>query len=430
MKNCYISSMRTFLLLGWLTLVTFYSHGQPEAAFVPAGGNAWVSGGLDKRNEQGWIELADPRSICTLYTRVDKGDVALSLEMRAEDPAKVSVEIRGIKKEIDLKANQQTHAIGTWSINQSGYIAVTVQGVSKSGPSFGILKGLTISGSAVSSESAFVPNNEGNYFYWGRRGPSVHLRFDAESDSNIEYFYSTITVPANNDVIGSYFMANGFSDGYFGFQVNSASERRILFSVWSPYKTDDPNSIPEADRVLLVGKGKDVYTGEFGNEGSGGQSFLKYRWKAGVTYGFLLRAQPVDNTATVYTAWFFAPDEGVWRLIASWRRPGKATYLQNLYSFLENFTPETGNQPRMAEYGNQWVRNASGNWIELTTATFTGDNTAKKNYRKDYAGGSNGSAFFLKNCGFFDEFVPLNQRFIRKARSTPPVIDISTLPQP
>jgi len=28
-------------------------------------------------------------------------------------------------------------------------------------------------------------------------------------------------------------------------------------------------------------KGKDVYTGEFGNEGSGGQSYRKYMWKSG-----------------------------------------------------------------------------------------------------------------------------------------------------
>ena len=38
---------------------------------------------------------------------------------------------------------------------------------------------------------------------------------------DIEWFYSELTVPEGNDVIGSYFMANGFSEGYFGIQVNS-----------------------------------------------------------------------------------------------------------------------------------------------------------------------------------------------------------------
>jgi hypothetical protein len=35
----------------------------------------------------------------------------------------------------------------------------------------------------------------------------------------IEWFYSELTVPEGSDVIGSYFMANGFSEGYFGIQV-------------------------------------------------------------------------------------------------------------------------------------------------------------------------------------------------------------------
>lgn len=35
-----------------------------------------------------------------------------------------------------------------------------------------------------------------------------------------------------------------------------------------------------------------MYTGEFGNEGSGGQSYLKYNWKAGNTYKFLLQKKP------------------------------------------------------------------------------------------------------------------------------------------
>jgi hypothetical protein len=36
---------------------------------------------------------------------------------------------------------------------------------------------------------------------------------------DIEWFYSELKVPEASDVIGSYFMANGFSEGYFGIQV-------------------------------------------------------------------------------------------------------------------------------------------------------------------------------------------------------------------
>lgn len=56
----------------------------------------------------------------------------------------------------------------------------------------------------------------------------------------IDYFYSELRVPKGLDTEGSYFMANGFNVGYFGMQVNSPTERRFLFSVWSPYSTDNP----------------------------------------------------------------------------------------------------------------------------------------------------------------------------------------------
>jgi hypothetical protein len=89
-----------------------------------------------------------------------------------------------------------------------------------------------------------------------------------------------ITVPAGNDPVGSYFMGNGFGEGYFGIQVNSAIERKVLFSVWSPFETDDPREIPDDKKIILLKKGKEVHAGEFGSEGSGGQSYLKYNWKA------------------------------------------------------------------------------------------------------------------------------------------------------
>ena len=71
-------------------------------------------------------------------------------------------------------------------------------------------------------------------------------------------------VPEGNDVLGSYFMANGFAQGYFGIQVNSPTERRILFSVWSPFHTDDPSEIP--DQAILIAADTIVCLGdELGN---------------------------------------------------------------------------------------------------------------------------------------------------------------------
>lgn len=400
----------------------------PSPVFVPAGGNAWLSAGADKLTDEGVVNWSDPASKLVMYVRVSAGDLQLALNLSAPTLAEFSVTIAGVKKMVNVDPAKQVHEGGTWKIPSAGYVSVEVQGLTKSGSYFGSLAGLTLKGSAVTDDLAFVKDNEGSFFYWGRRGPSVHLRYDLAGKTEVEYFYSEITVPAGNDVIGSYYMANGFADGYFGFQVNSETERRILFSVWSPFKTDDPKSIPESDRILLKKKGEGVYTGEFGNEGSGGQSYWQYPWKAGTTYGFLLRAQPQTNSTTIYTAWFFAPELKAWKLIASWQRPKKAAYLTGLYSFLENFVPETGNITRMAHYGNQWIRTTSGEWVELAQAKFTGDNTARKSFRKDYGGGVSDNAFFLRNCGFFSDFTVLDQTFTRPARTIPPNIDFSRVP--
>lgn len=412
-----------FVLIGVLDCHVSFSQ---DRQVVPAGGNSWVIAGSDTLRRDGLLNWSDPTTRCIFYVWAPSGRFRISLSLVSSGASRVSVTALGQVREVSIKPGQTEHDTGEWMATATGYIPVEVQGISRSGSSFGNLTSIALTGFADDSVS-FVRTNEGNFFYWGRRGPSVHLRFDLGDRQDIEWFYSEINVPEKNDVIGSYYMANGFSDGYFGFQVNSPSERRILFSVWSPFKTDDPRAIPEKDRILLVRKGEGVYSGEFGNEGSGGQSFLRYNWKAGTTYGFLLRGQP-DGTTTVYTAWFFPPEEGRWRLVASWRRPGKSTYLGSLYSFLENFIPETGNLERRAFFGNQWVRNKAGAWTELTRAKFTGDNTARKGYRRDYGGGVSGQSFFLRNCGFFSDFVPLDSPFERASRPTPPKIEFSALP--
>ena len=50
----------------------------------------------------------------------------------------------------------------------------------------------------------------------------------------LQYAYSEVTVPKGQDTIGSFFMANGFGEGYFGFQVNSSSRTTgVVFSLES-----------------------------------------------------------------------------------------------------------------------------------------------------------------------------------------------------
>jgi hypothetical protein len=287
-----------------------------------------------------------------------------------------------------------------------------------------IFKEIFISGSGSPGKISFVKDD----IYFGRRGPSVHLRYDIPAEaSDIEWFYNEIAIPEGNDVIGSYYMANGFADGYFGIQVNSPTECRILFSVWSPYKTDKPGDIPDEYKIILLKKGPDVISKEFGNEGSGGQSYRIFPWKTGTTYRFLLSGHPSVNNSTDYSAYFFAPETGQWQLIASFRRPKTNSYLKNLYSFLENFIPETGYVTRKGFYSNQWIYDTNGKWHELTTAKFTADATARKESRLDYSGGVENGLFFLRNCGFFSDKTEMDLKFSRPKTGNPPLIDFLVL---
>lgn len=396
---------------------------------IPIGGNAWTSNG-GKITENGLTDWNNSQIDCKIYFKIaQSGKLNISILLKPEgNESKISVNIAGKSIEFSTEGNtEKEYFVGQWDNIQKGYVTVVIKGVSKTGATFGTLTSLTVSGNTVNNELSFVKSNKDDFFHWGRRGPSVHLNYSIDAIENIEWFYNEVTVPEENDIIGSYFMANGFEEGYFGMQVNSDQERRILFSIWSPFKTDDPITIPQEQKILLLKKGMDVFTGEFGNEGSGGQSYLKYNWKAGNTYKFLLQGKPTNDNCTIYTAYFFAPEENQWRIIASFSRPETTTYLKCLHSFLENFMPETGNKERMAFYNNQWVFNTKNGWTEINQIILTGDNTAQEKYRLDYGGGEKEGKFYLRNCGFFNSNTRLNSQFTRPVNGKSPEIDFSKL---
>jgi hypothetical protein len=306
---------------------------------------------------------------------------------------------------VDIKGSDvRYYDAGTVTVMDTGYQRIRLRGLRRTGPIFADIRAIVLQGPALRGRMAFVPNDEGNFFHWGRRGPSVHLNYPLPANFDASWFYNEVTVPRGQDIQGSYFMACGFAQGYFGMQVNGPGERHILFSVWSPFQTDDPAAIPDSLRILLLQKGPEVHAGAFGQEGSGGQSYLNFPWKAGNTYRFLLHAAAAGDRNAAYTAWWFAPEEGRWRLIASFSRPRTKTGLTGLYSFLENFEPERGNLERYVLFNNGWAGDDSGHWVPLQRARFTVDNTGRLGYRLDFAGGVQDGSFYLKNDGFFEEF--------------------------
>jgi FKBP-type peptidyl-prolyl cis-trans isomerase len=234
-------------------------------------------------------------------------------------------------------------------------------------------------------------------------------------------------IPDNADIIHSYYMSNGFARGYFGIQVNSAQERRVIFSIWDAGKEAvDRGKVADANRVKLVAKGEGVIASDFGNEGTGGHSHWVYPWKTNITYKLLVTALPDSaSQTTIYTGYFYLPEEQKWKLIASFSAPKDAGYLRNLYSFNENFDGSNGQLQRKAYFKNQWIQRENGSWQALTQASFSYDATGKAGDRIDYGGGEMNGSFYLWNGGFQAPTAKFGQVFIRTAVTTKPTIDLA-----
>lgn len=424
--------MRTILIPLLSVLVSSASVFAADVWRIPFGGNAYVTAGSGQDRVGGngvrW-ESAD--TVVSVFFHVDRpGEIALALRLRVPDgKSAIEARIAGAKFGAETEgAEFHEVALGKVTVKEAGYQRLDLRGIRKSGKRFAEVSDLVVTPAVDGAKASYVRSNEGGMFYWGRRGPSVHLNYSLPKDKSLEYAYGEITVPPGEDPAGSYFMANGFGEGYYGIQVKSATERWVLFSVWSPHQTDRPSDIPDEKRVTVLKKGDGVRTNDFGGEGAGGQSVLVYPWKAGATYRFLTKVKPDGKGSTVYTSWFGEAGKADWRLIASFKRPETNTHLTGFHSFLENFYDADGYRRRGAVFANQWVRDTDGGWHRITGARFTGDGTAGGGHRLDYAGGVTKGGFFLRNGGFFNERTPLNQRLEPALAPAPaPGIDFGKL---
>jgi len=351
----------------------------------------------------------------------------------------LKVTINGQSSEVTFEdtANQEVSA-GTFDISQAGYTKIEIEGIESSGSVLVDIDAINIGGPAAIASLTADANGgwDSNYFvtsefYWGQRGPSTHFNYDMSKvgTQNVEWAYNEVTVPVGSDPVGTYFMVNGFAEGYSGMQVNSLTERRILFSVWSPFATDDPATIPEAQKIRVIAKNPITYSGEFGHEGSGGQTYIKYPWKAGLTYKFLTRIKPNETDQyTDYSTYFYDPVVNKWIFISTLRRPGITTWYKKFHSFLENFDKTQGALNRKVMYGNQWVRTDTGKLYELTGGTFTTDPTGRSRRRLDYFGHVEDNQFFLSIDGFFNTFTKHNTKFLRAATGHSPEAEFARLP--
>lgn len=204
---------------------------------------------------------------------------------------------------------------------------------------------------------------------------SVHLGYPGPEGS---LFYNELTV--DQSAPGSYFMACGFDAGYFGIQQLDGKRKVAIFSVWDPGDQNDPNKVADDQRVKLVHQGEGVRIGRFGNEGTGGQSFLDVDWKLGEKYRFAVTARVVGDR-TEYAGYIHLPDEQKLRHMVTFSTLAKGRRLRGYYSFIEDFRRNkiSATEPRRAHFGNGWIQTVDDKWQPLVMARFTGDSNPATN---------------------------------------------------
>jgi hypothetical protein len=358
-------------------------------------------------SKSGITDWKNPDITVSWFGEIKKpGNLTAAVSLTLPNDTRTSFKLRvgNQSKEANFTGSGEAAILnfGEFNVPQTGYVRFTLSSAQPAGS----IDALVLDG----------PAQEGAHFNLDprRNAASVHLNYPVPEGTEVAAFCNEVT--AVDDPVHTYYMACGFSRGYFGMQVNSPTERRIIFSVWdagSGQSANNRSEVSEEDHVQLVAKGDGVEASVFGGEGTGGHSHLKYQWKTGEPQRFVVTAKP-DGTHTDYSGYWFHPEQRKWMLIASFRAPKDGKWLRGLYSFSENFSGNNGHLRRKALYGPQWIQTSGGEWKEITEASFSHDGTGKANRLDRFMGVERG-LFFLAHGGFGPGFTKYGDRFTRPA---------------
>lgn len=191
-------------------------------------------------------------------------------------------------------------------------------------------------------------------------------------------------------------MVCGFNVGYFGIQELANSKKLVLFSVWDPGQQNDPNSVAKDKQVQVVYHDPEVRAKRFGGEGTGGQSFFDYDWKIGETYRFLVTSRTIDGRSA-FSGYFFIPEKKEWKHLVTFSTIATKRQLKSYYSFVEDFKRDrvSATKARVAQFGNVWIHDLSGEWKSIDRTQFTGDSNPAINIDS----GLRDNLFFLATGG-------------------------------
>ena len=300
-----------------LHVPAFTAYTDPDANGARISERGGLTGWKDPQLKVLWF--GDIKSPATI-------EVGVELRLPANATSKLRLTVAGQSHEAEVKGagnDLVTARFGKFVIKEPGYQHFALESLNASGQPFGDLSALVLDGVTTSTAHFNLKPR--------RNAASVHLKYPQPPGTNVAAFYCEMT--GIEDPVATYYMACGWQRGYFGMQVNSKTERRIIFSVWdSGGEAVSRNKVADTNRVILTGKGEGVSSGDFGNEGTGGHSHLVYNWKTGEKQRFIVTAQPTNNTFTIFSGYWFHPEQKTWMLISSWRAPKDGGWLRGLYS--------------------------------------------------------------------------------------------------
>jgi len=219
---------------------------------------------------------------------------------------------------------------------------------------------------------------------------SVHLGYTAGEATA----FSTEAI-VDHSAPGTYFCAIGWNKGYFGIQELGNGKKLAIFSVWDSGQ-NDPKAVDESKRVKLIHKDEKTRIGRFGGEGTGGQSFLDFEWKAGTPYRFLVTSKP-NGERTEYAGHLYRPETKSWTHMVTFSTITGGKNLGSFYSFVEDFKRDKVSltNTRSARFGDAWLRPLQGDWQPVNKARFTADSNPATNINA----GLKDHLFFLATGG-------------------------------
>lgn len=186
---------------------TAYIDPNPEGARVS-----------EKHGITGWNDAAQQVFWFGELKAAGELTVALSVKLPPGGKSRLRLKIGDQKHEAEVMAGRAD--FGRYTIASPGYVRLELSSLNGTADA-GQIETLHLDGDAAQDAHFKLKER--------RNAASVHLAYPVPKETRVAMFYNEVTAVA--DPVHTYYMACGFSRGYFGMQVNSATERRLIFSI-------------------------------------------------------------------------------------------------------------------------------------------------------------------------------------------------------